>query len=132
MAKRYFGLECFPHFDEKMQSRVWNAGNEKPLTKSEEIVLASTMDRATIKKESIAELLAAFNEYGAAHENSSISEQANLIEDGLSDIPDGYSLAWIQTSVCDGWFREYDEDSEDYVCNLTGSFDVIEQISEAA
>ncbi len=132
MAKRYFGLECFPHFDEKMQSRVWNAGNEKPLNKSEEIVLASTMDRATVKKESIAQLLAAFTEYGSAHENSSILEQAKLIEAQLDEIPDGYTLAWIQTSVCDGWFREYDDDTEDYICDLSGSFDVIEQLTEAA
>jgi hypothetical protein len=127
IAKRYFNLESFPHFDEDMQKRVWNAGNENQLTQSEEIVLASTMDRAIVKKENINLLLVALNEYGSKHENSSILEQANLIKERLSDIPDGYSIAWIQTTVCDGWFREYDEDSDEYVCNMSGFFDVMDQ-----
>lgn len=133
MAKRYFGLGGFPHFDEEMQRRIWNAGNEKPLTEAEMIVLASTMDKAIVAKPGIEKLLVAFEEYGTAHEQSSISEQAELIRSNIDTIQDGYSLAWIQTSVCgDGWFCEQDEDSEETTCNLEGSFDVIEQVGEAA
>lgn len=128
ISKRYFGLEGFPHFDEEMQSRVWNAGNEKPLTKAELIVLAATMDKAVTNYENIPVLVKAFEEYGIAHPNSSIGEQAVLIKERATKIPDGCSLAWIQTSVCgDGWFSSYPEDSEFSVCDLSDSFDVIEQ-----
>lgn len=132
IAKRYFGLDSFPMFDEEMQRRVWNAGNEKELTNAELIVLASTMDKATVTKEHISDLLQAFQEYGKEHGSSSISEQAELIANNLEIIPDGYSLAWIQTSVCTGWFREFDEDRDEYVCDTSDSFDVIEQVKEAA
>lgn len=133
IAKRYFGLECFPHFDGDMQHRVWNAGNEKPLTNAELIVLVSTMDKATVGKSGIDELLAAFREYGANHGHSSISEQAELINESQTKIPDGYSLAWIQTSVCgEGWFGVWDEEGEKYTCNMSESFDVIQQVNEAA
>lgn len=132
IAKRHFGLSGFPHFDEEMQRRVWNAGNEKDLTHAELITLASTMDKATVKKGDAETLIAAFKEYGRTHENSSIAEQAELIANGLKEVPDDYRLAWIQTSVCDGWFEDYGADDEDAaVCNLIGSFDVIEQVSEA-
>jgi hypothetical protein len=132
IATRYFELECFPTFDEKMQSRIWNAGNEKPLTNSEIIVLASTMDGAIVKKECVSKLLAAFREYGEKHENSSIADQSKLIAKKMDIIPEGYSLAWIQTSVCEGWFREFDDDTEEYTCDTSGSFDVFDQCEVAA
>ena len=131
IAKRHFGLESFPHFDEDMQRRVWNAGNEKPLTTTEIIVLASTMDKAIVDKAGIDGLLTAFKEYGENNENSSISDQAELIEKNLGSIPDGYSIAWIQTSVCgDRWFGEWDEEKEIYTCDLSQSFEVMQQAKE--
>ena len=132
IAKRYFGLDSFPMLDDDMRSKIWNAGDEKSLTDSELIVLASTMDKAVVKKEGISQLLSAFKEYGDIHENSSISDQAKLISDEEINIPDGYSLAWVQTSVGEGWFKEYNEETEDYLCNTAGSFDVIDQTEEAA
>lgn len=132
IAKRYFGLGGFPHFDDEMQRRVWNAGNEKPLTEAELIVLASTMDKAVVEKAGIEKLLLAFNEYGPAHENSSIQEQAELISSNADKIPDGYVLAWIQTSVCgDGWFGMWDEETDVRTCDLTGAFDVVEHVCAA-
>lgn len=127
IATRYFDLECYPMFDSEMQSRVWNAGNEKPLTGAELIVLASTMDKAIVKKSDVDPLLEAFKEYGSQHEHSSLSEQADLIDKNRNEIPDGYDLAWIQTSVTGGWFRTWDEETEQCVCNLTDAFDLIEQ-----
>ncbi len=127
MATRYFHLEGFPHFDEKLQRRVWNAGNEFPLTNAELIVLASTMDKATVSKDGIDRLLEAFKEYGADHENSSIAEQAGLISEQRKNIPDGYCIAWIQTSVSDGWFSFWNEDGDSMTCNMPEHFDVIEQ-----
>lgn len=133
ISKRYFGLDGFPPFDLDMQSRVWNAGNEKPLTEAELIVLASTMDKAIVDPAGIQQLLVAFVEYGEAHENSSISEQAEIINKSIPEIPDGYALAWIQTSVCaDGWFVNWDKENEVDIADLSESFDVIQQVSEAA
>ena len=131
MAKRYFGLEAFPFSDDEMQSRVWNAGNEKPLTEAELIVLASTMDKAIAPKTTVHKLLDAFREYGSDHPDSSLGDQADLISGNLSDIPDGYAIAWIQTSVCgDRWFESWDEDSGKPTCKITEAFDLIEQSAE--
>lgn len=126
ISTRYFDLEHFPHFDDEMQRRIWNAGNEKPLTEAEMIVLASTMDKAVVGKDGVKKLVAAFNEYAVAHEHSSIKEQADLI--GAFPIKDGYLVAWTQTSVChDGWFKVWDDDV--ITCDLSEAFDVIEQVS---
>ncbi|HHP5492985.1 hypothetical protein ACTG16_21840 [Aeromonas sp. 23P] len=126
IAVRYFDLEYFPHFDDGMQRRIWNAGNEKPLTEAELIVLASTMDKAVVSHCGIDKLVAAFNEYAAYNEYSSFKEQAALI--GAASIDDGYAVAWNQTSVCsDCWFDVRDDDMK--TCDLSRAFDVIEQVS---
>jgi len=131
VAKRYFGLDGFPHFDEGMQRRIWNAGNEKPLTQTEKIVLASTMDRATVSLNNLAPLVAAFEEYGAEHPRSSIGEQALLLKNLIppeSEPDTGRLIAWQQTSVGAFWASQYDEDTEEHTTCLGDYFDVIEQV----
>jgi hypothetical protein len=131
IAVRYFDLESFPHFDTGMQHRIWNAGNEKPLTQTEKIVLASTMDRATVSLNNLAPLVAAFEEYGAEHPGSSIGEQALLLKNLIppeSEPDSGRLIAWQQTSVGEFWASEYDEDTEEYTACLGDYFDVVEQV----
>lgn len=129
IAKRYFGLQSFPHFDEKMAKRIWNAGNEKPLILSERIVLASTMDRVTVKSSDAKRLCDAFDEYAAAHPNSSIGEQSEVIKN--YQFGDGEKIAWCQTNVCEFQFSpEYDEEENPTYNDLSSSWDLFEQIDE--
>ena len=101
--------------------RVWNAQDEKPLSRSEVMVLASTMDFATVSKNDIDQLLSSFKEYGEAHENSSISEQHDII--ASSEIPEWYSIAWRQTTVSERWFEDWDDEEDTCTCDLSKAFD---------
>lgn len=121
ISQRYFGFEYFPMEDEDMRSRVWNAHDEKPLSRAEVLVLASTMDNAIVKKEDFVLLLSSFDEYGKIHDGSSLSEQSKIISS--SYIPDGYAIAWLQTSVSECWFEVYDYEEDTCTCDLSKAFD---------
>ncbi|MGD1524647.1 hypothetical protein [Vibrio harveyi] len=129
IAQKYFNLDCFPHFDEEMQRRVWNAGNEHPLTDAELIVLASTMDRVSVKVSDAPRLIEAFKAYSAEHPNSSIGEQAMIIESGLDSLKPDQLIAWCQTSVSSFHFlAEYNEDEDEYeYSDLSDAWDLFEQ-----
>lgn len=133
IAKRYFGLNGFPFFDYEMRDRIWNAGNEKDLSTSEKIVLASTMDLATVNKDNFHKLYLAFKGYESYNKDSSIGEQAEIIQDNIDKIPDDYFIAWNQTSVNgDAWFSGFNEDEEKNICNLENAFDVISQVEDVS
>lgn len=127
ISKRYFGLDMFPIFDEKMQRRVWNAGDEHKLSEFETIVLASTMDRVTVKAKDAGRLVKAFEAYAENHPNSSLGEQAKVIKDAV--LEPGDKISWCQTSVCDFQFSpQYNEDSDTYIYDdLEDSWDLFEQ-----
>ncbi len=127
IAQKYFDLERFPHFDEEMQRRVWNAGNEHQLTDSERIVLASTMDYVTVKKSDIHRLIDAFETYALSHPNSSIGEQAALLKS--VELSDNEVVAWNQTSVSEFLFEPQwceKTDLETYN-DLSNAWDLFEQ-----
>lgn len=127
IAKRYFGWGGFPTFGLVMQSRVWNAHNYHTLTRSERIVLASTMDRVTVKVSDIPQLLLAFNEYGAQHPNSSLTEQAALIAAG--SFQDGQYLAWNQTSVNEFyWANGWDDNNCPVYADISDRWDLFEHL----
>lgn len=112
-ARKYFGLQSFPMFDEKMMSKVWNAHVDKNVSDHDAIVLASTMDKAVVDKDSIQDLIKAYEAYGAENENSSFLEQAEALK--TVTLGDGEFIAWHQTSCGDFWVDlEWNEDEEDY------------------
>jgi len=130
IAKRYFGLAGFPSFDESMMHRIWNAGNEKPITLVEKVVLASTMDRVTVKHSDLNRLADLFDEYAKSHPNSSIGQQSEIIKAvAASGKYDGLKLAWCQTSVCEFHFKpDYDDDDNPSFNSLSDAWDLFEQI----
>lgn len=130
IAKRYFGLDSFPMFDESMMRRIWNAGNEKPLSDAEKIVLASTMDNVVVKVSDKQRLIDAFDEYAKAHPDSSIGEQSDLIKE--HDVGDNEFIAWCQTTVSEFNFEpECDEDGEIVSYNdLSNAWDLFEQFDQ--
>ena len=110
IAKDYFGLDSFPMLDKEERSNVWNAEKSKPLSKHEEIVLRSTMDKVVISKENKEKLVCAFKEYHKEHPNGSHGEQAEIIE--KADLNDTDFIAFQQTSCGDFWGEgDYDEES---------------------
>lgn len=127
IAIKYFGLEGFPHFDEQMRRRIWNASNEHQLTDAEIIVLASTMDRVIVKANDIPRLVSSFEEYAKEHPNSSLGEQAEIIKSSQF-APEDY-IAWCQTSVTSFHFLPaYIESKDEYVYHdLSDGWDLFEQ-----
>lgn len=128
IANRYFNTDFPTWGNNDLQSRIWNAWNDKPLSLCESIVLLTTMDKATVKKNDVGSLLHAFREYAEKHPESSIGEQADLIQS--AQLEDGQLIAWVQTSVSEGWFAQWSEEDECDKTNTEGSFDVFEYANE--
>jgi len=112
IAKKYFKMERFPMFDEDEMSKVWNAEKTHPLSKHEEIVLKSTMDKVVISKENKIKLVEAFKEYHKENPDSSYGEQAVIIE--KAKLNSGDFLAFQQTSCGEFWGEgEYNEELDE-------------------
>ena len=132
IARRYFGLESFPFFDESEMSKVWNAESTHNLSEHEKIVLNSTMDKITVKISDCEKLCDAFDAYATEHPNSSISEQSKIIRQYATENSEADGvIAWTQTSVSEGWFTDYEEqdDGESItVCDLSSAYDLFENL----
>jgi hypothetical protein len=112
IAKRYFGLEHFPMFDEAMRMKVWNASGYHPnMPTHDRIVLASTMDNVVVYGRDMQRAIDAFEKYGAEHPNSSLSEQAKILR--ATEFGPDDAAAWNQTSVNEFWGYVHGEESED-------------------
>ena len=129
IAKKYFSLEYFPTFDEGLQSRIWNAQNEHPLTEAEVTVLTSTMDNVVVKSSDVPRLVKAFEEYAQDNPHSSLGEQAELIKS--AELEDNQYVAWCQTSVCDFAFSPEIKDDDTLTYNdLSNAWDLFDQIDD--
>jgi hypothetical protein len=97
--------------DSPMKS-VWDLFHSPKLTKSERIVMGSTFDNVLAKVESIDQVLQAFREFEG---NTSLKEQADIIEQAIKKDPEIVAIGWNQTSVNgDTWVNEsYDTENEE-------------------
>jgi hypothetical protein len=91
---------------------IWGLSNSSKLTKDEKIVLMSTFDNALAKVESIDKLLSAFRNFEG---ETSLKEQADIIEKAIKDNLDIVAIGWNQTSVNgDTWANcNYDEHTDE-------------------
>ena len=110
--------------DEEPINEIWSLFKNDNVSKEHKIVLGSTFDNVLVKTENIGILLDAFRSYDA---ETSLKEQAELIEKAIKDDPDIIAIGWNQTSVncdvwtCCKWDGTNDEDGEknyrDYLIN---------------
>lgn len=93
---------------------IWDLFKSPKVTKSERIVLGSTFDNVLAKVESIDKVLQAFREFGG---DTTLKEQADIIEQALKEDPEIVAIGWNQTSVSGNtWAHEkFDEDTEEYI-----------------
>ena len=121
ISKKYFDLDGFPMFDENMMGKVWNAGDHKEVPEHELFVLSTTMDNATIPAEEKEYAVKMMRKFQEENPNSSIGEQADLIE--ACESTSG-RFAFCQTSVTDFWGLEFNEETEEYeYMDLDGDID---------
>lgn len=108
LSEKYkLGESMFSGYEE-----TWGNFNEGVYRKHENIVLGSTLDGVIVLKEDFGKLIHAFKMYGKEEPNSSLSEQAGVINQMLGK-EDCIGVAWNQTSVCDdAWDYGWDEEAD--------------------
>ena len=92
---------------------IWGIVKHPDITDTHKIAMNSTFDNVVVKRENLERLLVAFREFEF---ETSLKEQADLIEAALKDDPELLGIAWNQTSVCgDTWdnIGGYDEETEE-------------------
>ncbi len=96
--------------------QLWKLADTETLDDFENTVLKSTFDNVVVKKEFIPILLDAFREYENQYPNSSLSEQAEIIEKEILEDDEMIAVCWNQTSVNRNPWREgYDEDKDEEI-----------------
>lgn len=75
---------------------IWDLFRSKKISDSERIVMGSTYDNVLVKVEDIEKVLKAFREFEG---ETSLKEQADIIEEALKELPDIIAIGWNQTSV---------------------------------
>ena len=96
----------------KMQE-IWSLVKDPRLSPAERIVLSSTFDNVLAKVDSINQVLAAFREFEG---ETTLKEQADVIEKAIKEDPELVAIGWNQTSVNgDSWQTEnLNEETEEY------------------
>lgn len=111
MAKRYFGLDAFPMFDDAAQQKVWNAPHHASLPQHEIVALMTTMDFAIVRGRDARIVADAFEKYAKEHPNCSLAEQAEILR--TADIQPDDLIGWQQTSVSEFWGMGWDEKKDE-------------------
>ncbi|MFJ8528514.1 hypothetical protein [Bacillus sp. NPDC094106] len=95
---------------------LWRMTDKGILTDFENIVMKSTFDNVIVKKEDIPKLVDAFRQYDKKYPNSSLLEQANIIEGDILNDQEMMGVCWNQTSINrNPWVDGYDEENEEYI-----------------
>lgn len=121
-------------FSSDAMKEIWDLFKSEELSESERIVLGSTFDHVLVKVENVDRLLKAFREFEG---NTSLKDQADIIEKGIAENPEIVAIGWNQTSVNgDVWTStNYNEELEEYAgYNLekdTKHWFLIESIKES-
>lgn len=80
---------------------VWALFNDEKVSLSDKIVLGSTFDKVIVMKEDIEKLVEAFRTFEG---ETSLNEQADIIEQAFKNDEDLVAICWNQTSVNgDAW-----------------------------
>lgn len=94
---------------------TWGNFGKGIYQRHEDIVLGSTFDGVIVLKKDFGKLIHAFKMYGKEEPNSSLSEQADVINQMLGK-EDCIGVAWNQTSVCDdAWDYKWDDETDEVI-----------------
>lgn len=99
----------------KTWESVWDLFPGDALPEDERIVLGSTFDRFMVYKKDIPRLLKAFRSFVG---NTSLSEQADIIEREYLSNRKLVAIAWNQCSVSEFLFKDYNVNTGDDHYNL--------------
>jgi hypothetical protein len=93
---------------------IWDLFKSPKVTKSDRIVLGSTFDNVLVKVKSVDKVLQAFREFEG---ETTLKEQADIIEQAIKKDPEIVAIGWNQTSVNgDTWASDsFDEEKEESI-----------------
>lgn len=94
--------------EDNPMKEIWNLVDSDKPKECEKVVLGSTFDMVTVKKENLSRLISAFREFEG---NTSLKEQADVIEKMLSD-ENCIAVGFNQTSVNADTWSSYGYDEE--------------------
>lgn len=96
--------------------KLWKLADTGTLVDFENTVMKSTFDNVMVKKENVKMLLSAFEEYDDKYPNSSLLEQAKIIEEEILNKQEMIAVCWNQTSVNGNpWTEGYDEENDEEI-----------------
>jgi hypothetical protein len=101
--------------DQEAQKEIWDIVKHPDITETHKIAMNTTFDNVVVKRKNLKKLIKAFREFEF---ETSLKEQADLIEVAMENDPDMLGIAWNQTSVNgDTWTNSggYDEETEESI-----------------
>jgi len=102
----------FLFLEKESVNDIWALHKTDTISETEKICLLSTFDNAIAQKDGLRDLIKAFREFDG---ETSLKEQADIIEKEFDEDNDLLAIGWNQTSVNDDtWLNigGYDEDKE--------------------
>ena len=98
---------------------LWKKANKGHLSALDNLMVLATFDNVVVKKETLPVLLDAWKKYDERFPNSSLMEQAKIIEEQVLNNTDLIGICWNQTSVNSNPWEDYDEElDEDIPYNI--------------
>lgn len=114
LEKKYLPNEGqFNRFVMGKMNEVWDLAKGDRITEAEKRVMQSTFDNVLVKKENLPKLLEYFRNFET---ETSLSEQAEIIEEAIEKDNNLIAIGWNQTSVNgDNWsnWGGYDEETDE-------------------
>jgi len=112
---------------------VWGLFDKKNVSFLDKIVLGTTFDNVIVLKENIPQVLDAFRTF---ERDTSLKEQADIIEKELTTDDDLIGIAWHQTSVSGdkwslGWYNDTTEEYDPYnILKQTEHWNLFDDLKE--
>lgn len=101
LGKKYCGHGA-SIFDIGQMKEIWNLVDDNKVSMHERIVLFTTLDKSLVKKEDLPKVIEAFRQFEG---NTSLKEQADILEDIYNTCDEYIAVGWHQNSVsCEQWF----------------------------
>lgn len=109
--------------DQEKIKEIWALADDPKVSEIDKIVLGSTFDNVIVLKENLPLLVKAFREFEG---NTSLKEQADIIEEALKEDSELLAISWNQTSVNEDCWRNFGgrtEEDEDIPYNILTMID---------
>jgi len=110
--KSGYSRTSIPYFDDSKPNPmrpIWDLWNDAKVNRIDKIVLGTTFDKVVVMHDDIPETIEAFKNFEG---ETSLKEQADVLQE-IFDDSEAIAVAWNQTSVVGGTWKNYDEEKEE-------------------